>query len=199
MRRGRLLALLFIALLVATGCEYAPLPVTPTDHPGLSGSVETQAATPTETAMRSGRYTFKAATGGTGMMEVPAAPVAQIEELRSLVNAVPVTYLKVTVDNRHGSVAINMHGVRITTLAGAELKYERASVYVDTLRRELPDDVPAETNSRFIDISNAYNDAAQPLTVQDFVLVGPEAPREFSGITVYPTAGFHPVPAVPAE
>lgn len=132
-------------------------------------------------------------------MEIPAEPVAEIEELRLLVNGAPVTYLTAAVDNRHGSVAITMDSVSIFTPAGVEFTYEGASEYVDRLRRSLPANAPAETQNRFLDVSRSHLEPAPPLGMKDFVLLGPEVPQEIREIIVAPTAGFHPIRAVPAE
>jgi hypothetical protein len=132
-------------------------------------------------------------------MEIPAAPVSEIEDFRSFLKESPVTYLTAVVDNRQGSVAIHMDSVSIFTPTGAEYRYQRASDYLDKLRDELPADTPAEARNRFDDLFDAHLGDAPPLAVKDFVLVGPAVPPEISEIIVHPTSGFHPVAAVPAD
>jgi hypothetical protein len=200
----------FVCMLLAAGCE-GPAPFqTDSEPPEVSGPQPTQAPTspqptpaqtpmPVSTILRPGKYRFNAATGATGMMEIPAPPVAEIEELRSLVNEAPVTYLTAVVDNRQGSVAINMDSVSIFTPEGAEYRYQSASDYINKLREALPAEAPAGTRSRFDDLFISHSGEAPPLAVKDFVLVGPPVPKEMSEIIVHPTSGFHPVPAVPAN
>lgn len=200
----------FIFVLLATGCE-GPVPFqTDTGPPEVSGPQPTQAPTsrsqtaaqsptPSSTILSPGKYRFNAATGATGTMEIPAPPVPEIEELRSLVKEAPVTYLTAVVDNRQGSVAINMDSVSIFTPEGAEYRYQSASGYINRLREALPADAPGETRTRFDDLFNAHSGEAPPLGMKDFVLVGPPVPNEMSEIIVHPTSGFHPVPAVPAN
>lgn len=201
-RSGRLAAVATAAVLLVsslTACTATPDP--PDQQSPTTQSARppvTPTATATRTTMGPGTYIFKAPTGGTGTMEIPAEPVAEIEELRTLVNAAPVTYLTAAVDNRQGSVAISMDSVSIFTPEGEEFKYEGASEYVDKLRRALPAAAPVETYNRFINVSNAYLGDAPPLALKDFVLLGPEVPQEISGVIVNPTGGFHPVPALPA-
>jgi hypothetical protein len=122
----------------------------------------------------------------------------EVEELRAIVNAPPVTYISAGVDNRDGTKSINMYSLSIFTPEGKELKYTGVSPYVDDLRAILPPDAPAEIFNRFIDVSDAYLDDASPLEVKNFVLVGPEVPAQISGITVFPTGGFPPVSAAAA-
>jgi hypothetical protein len=115
------------------------------------------------------------------------------------VNAPPVTYISAAVDNREGTKAINMYSLSIFTPEGKELKYKGVSGYLDDLRGRLPANAPSEVFNKFVDVSNAYLDDASPLEVKDFVMVGPEVPAQITGITVYPTGGFPPVNAEPAQ
>ena len=208
--RPRWLSLaVFVAVLTA-GCE-GPAPFqTDTDPPEVSGAPTTEAPTsslttpgrtptPASTILRPGKYRFNAATGATGIMEIPAPPVPGIEELRAYVDEAPVTYLTAVVDNRQGSVAINMDSVSIFTPEGAEYRSQSAADYIKELREALPADTPAEARSRFDELLNAHLGEAPPLGLKDFVLVGPAVPSEMSEIIVHPTSGFHPVPAVPAN
>ncbi len=194
-----------IFVLLAAGCD-GPAPFqTDTGPPEVSGPQPTQTPTaaqtpmPSSTILRPGNYRFNAATGATGTMEIPAPPVPEIEELRRLVKEAPVTYLTAVVDNRHGSVAINMDSVSIFTPEGAEYRYQSASEYITRLRDALPADAPAETRTRLDDLFIAHSGEAPPLGMKDFVLVGPPVPNEMSEIIVHPTSGFHPVPAMPAN
>ncbi|MGX9900142.1 hypothetical protein ACW0JT_09905 [Arthrobacter sp. SA17] len=200
----------FIVVLLAAGCE-GPAPFqTDTGPPEVSGPQTTQAPAlpqttaaqtpmPASTILRPGKYRFNAATGATGTMEVPAQPVPEIEELRNMVKEAPVTYLTAVVDNRQGSVSINMDSVSIFTPEGAEYRYQSASEYIDRLREALPADAPAEARTRFDDLFNAHSGEAVALGMKEFVLVGPPVPNDMIEIIVHPTSGFHPVPAMPAN
>lgn len=125
---------------------------------------------------------------------MPGTPDPEIEGLRALVGAEPTTYLTVSVDNRNGTVGVNMYGVSIFTPEGKELKYVNADEYIDSLR---PSDAPAEVYNQFIEAGNRHMEMAKPKAVKDFVLVGPEVPKEFTAVTVYPTGMSDPVDATP--
>lgn len=210
MRRRWLSVAVFVSVLLGTGCD-GPAPFqkdsnppdvsvpTQTQAPASPRTTPAQTAAPASAILRPGKYRFNAATGATGMMEIPAPPVPGIEELRTFVNEAPVTYLTAVVDNRQGSVAINMDSVSIFTSEGTEYRYKSAADYINELREALPADAPSEARSRFDELLNAHLGEAPPLGAKDFVLVGPAVPSEMSEIIVHPTSGFHPVPAVPAN
>jgi len=188
------LALLF----VLTGCEGG----FDSDATRPASDSSSMPAAPTPALKRTtgpGAYTFTADGGGTGTLQLPAAPVPEIEELRSIVNAPPITYISAAVDNRDGTKAINMFSLSVFTPEGKEVKYSGVSAYVDDLRSMLPADAPSHVFNKFVDVSNAYLDDASPLEVKDFVMVGPEVPDRITGISVYPTGGFPPVKAEPVQ
>ncbi|WP_457965368.1 hypothetical protein M1E17_03045 [Arthrobacter sp. D1-29] len=190
------LALAGSALLIAlTGCDGESI-VDPTQQSSPVPTAATASSEP-RSITGPGTYTFTADGGGTGTLHVPGPAASDIEELRTMVGAPPVTYISAAVDNRKGTKAINMYSLRIYTPEGRELKYAGASPYVDDLRRRLPPDTPSEVFNKFIELSDAYLDDASPLEVKNFVLVGPEVPAQITGITVYPTGGFPPVSAEP--
>jgi hypothetical protein len=194
------LALAASALLLAlTGCEGESTEnATQQASDNPTGTASTTATPQPRRTTGPGTYTFTADGGGTGTLQVPGSAVPEIEELRGIVNAVPVTYISAAVDNREGTKFINMYSLSIFTPEGKELKYRGVSPYLDDLREMLPADAPPEVFNRYIDVSNAYLDDASPLEVKDFVLVGPDVPAQITGITVYPTGGFPPVKAEPA-
>lgn len=158
----------------------------------------TASPTPSKTIMVPGAYEFDVPSGGKGAIAIPGEPVAEFESLRNLVKGEPVTYLTGTVDNRDGTEAVNMYSVRIYTPEGEELEYKTADTYADELRNMLPADAPSDTYNRFIDASNKHQVFIDPKEKNDFVLVGPAIPEEFTGVTVYPTGAFDPVDARPA-
>lgn len=115
--------------------------------------------TPTPVVMGPGEYTFESATGTIGTMSIPGAPDPEIEKLRALVEGEPVTYLKVKVDNRKGTLGVNMYRVSIFTPEGQELKYVNADSYIDEMR---PSGAPAEVYNSFIKLSNRHGEMADP-------------------------------------
>lgn len=179
------------AALILTGCS-APA----ASQPAQQAAAPTGTPTPTATVLEPGKFAFTNATGATGTLEVPGTPDPEIEGLRALVGAEPTTYLTVSVDNRNGTVGVNMYGVSIFTPEGKELKYTGADTYIDSLR---PSDAPAEVYNQFIEAGNRHLEMAKPKAVKDFVLVGPEVPAEFTAITVYPTGMSDPVDATPSS
>lgn len=180
------------AALILTGCS-APAASQP-----AAQHVETLTATPTPTptVLEPGKFTFTNATGAMGTLEVPGTPDLEIEGLRALAGGEPTTYLTVSVDNRNGTVGVNMYGVSIFTPEGKELKYTGADTYLNSLR---PSNAPAKVYNQFIEAGNRHMEMAKPNAVKNFVLVGPEVPAEFTAITVYPTGMSDPVDATPLK
>lgn len=185
----KLFASAAVALLL-TGCASSPA----AQSEPATETTPTASAKPTPEVLTPGAFTFTNATGATGSLEVPGAPDPEIEGLRTLAGAEPTTYLTVSVDNRNGTVGVNMYGVSIFTPEGEELQYVNADEYIDSIR---PSDSPAEVYNQFIEAGNRHMEMAKPKAAKDFVLVGPEVPAEFTAITVYPTGMSDPVDAAP--
>jgi hypothetical protein len=181
-------ALSVAAVVVLAGCS-APAPAS---EPVATVAPTTEAPQ----VLKPGSYSFENSTGAKGTLDVPGKPAADVEALRALVKAPAKTYLTVHVDNRAGSVGVNMYRVSIFTPAGEELEYVGASEYIDSIR---PSDAPAETYNQFINTGNKHNEMANPKGVRDFVMVGPKVPAEFTSVTVYPTGAGDPVEAAPAS
>jgi hypothetical protein len=120
-------------VLSLVGCGGESTGTGPTSGPTTAGPESTPP--PAQRITGPGTYTFKALSGGTGTLQVPGAPNADIEELRPLVGAPAVTYISAAVDNRQGSAGINMYSISIFTPAGQELEYKGAHTYVDELGR----------------------------------------------------------------
>lgn len=146
--------------------------------------------------MKPGAYTFENATGTVGTLSIPGTPDPEIEKLRTFVGGKPITYLTVEVDNRKGTVGVNMYGVSIFTPDGQELKYVNADSYINAMR---PANAPADVYNQFFELGNKHVGMAKPLATKDFVLVGPAVPEVITGVTVYPTGGANPVHALPAD
>ncbi|WP_247041956.1 hypothetical protein [Arthrobacter rhizosphaerae] len=180
-----------VLVMLAAGCS-APA----AQPPAQTSEAPTSETTPTPVVMAPGKYTFENATGATGTLDIPGQPDPEIEKLRELAGAAPTTYLTVHVDNRKGTVGVNMYAVSIFTPEGKELKYVNADTYIDELR---PDDAPAEVYNQFIELGNKHMEMAKPKAVKDFVLVGPTVPDVIAGITVYPTGMSGEVDALPAS
>jgi hypothetical protein len=128
-------------------------------------------------------------------MSIPGKPDPEIEKLRALGKGPAVTYLTVHVDNRQGSVGVNMYGVSIFDPAGEEYKYTNADAYISAIT---PSDAPAEVYNQFIEAGNKHMELAKPHAVKDFVLTGPALPKTFTAVTVYPTGISDPIDAVPS-
>ncbi|MDQ0636424.1 hypothetical protein QFZ40_004395 [Arthrobacter pascens] len=133
------------------------------------------------------------------MLQVPGSPVPEIEEIRTFVNAPPVTYITGTVDNREGAKTIRVAAMSIFTPEGREVKYEEAFKYIGELLDKVPKDTPFQQRGKFSDVANSYLDPIPPLAVKDFVLAGPEVPSQITGITFSLSGTFTPVPAEPAR
>lgn len=189
-------------LLILTACSGSPAaspsPRVP-ENDNAYGPPATQAAPAPHRTTGPGDYNFKARGGGLGTLHVPGAPVAGIEELRTFVNAPPVTYITGTVDNRQGSETIRVVAMSIFTPEGKEVKYKEAFDYVGELLDKVPDSTPLQQRNKFHDLLTSYLDPIPPLAVKDVVLVGPEVPAQITGITVAPNGTFSPVPAQAAE
>lgn len=153
-------------------------------------------AMPTSLMMGPGEYTFENATGAVGVMSVPGTPDPEIEKFRASVGSEPVTYLTVKVDNRQGTVGVDMYGVSVFTPDGQEFNYENASDYLEDIR---PPGMRAELYDAFTKLGNQHGEMAMPLAVKDFVLVGPAVPARIASVKVYPTGSFNPVDALPAS
>lgn len=187
-----------VLVLLLTGCGgSADAPSTQPVNDNPSG-VDSQPP-PTKRIMGPGKYTFTSKEGGKGVLQVPAPPDPQVEELRMLAGGEPVTYITAAIDNRDGTESINMYRINIYTPEGQEMRYVSVLAYIDEIQPRLPTDAPAATYNKFVDYYNAHLDGAAPLQVKDFVMVGPQVPDEITGITVYPTGGFNPVQAEPAQ
>jgi hypothetical protein len=197
--KARLALAALVLLFGPTGCEGGGFDWNASQPASDSSTGRSTAFPAPKRTTGPGEYTFTADGGGTGTLQLPASPVAEIEELRLIVNAPPVTYISAAVDNRDGTKAINMFSMSVFTPEGKEVKYGRVSAYVDDLRSMLPADAPSHVFNKFVDVSNAYLDDASPLEVKDFVMVGPEVPEKITGISVYPTGGFPPVIAEPVQ
>lgn len=125
------LAIAACLLVTVTGCGGSSTPADPAVSSSAAPGGYTGEASVSEPAspriMAPGKYTFTASGGGTGTLQVPApGPAQDLEELRAITQAPPVTYLAVSVDNRKGTEFINMYGVSIFTPEGKELKYKEA-------------------------------------------------------------------------
>ena len=189
------LAMLAAVVIFATGCA-APAATTPATtaapEPATQSAPE---VTPTPVVLGPGEYTWENATGAKGTMSIPGKPDPEIERLRTLAGGKPTTYITVKVDNRQGSVGVNMYGISIFTPEGEELEYRNADEYISSLR---PDDAPAEVYNQFIEAGNKHMAMANPKAVKTFVMTGPALPETFTGVTVYPTGTSDPVDALPA-
>jgi hypothetical protein len=114
------LALAVSALLLAlTGCDGESTENATQQGPdNATGAASTTASSQPRRTTGPGTYTFTADGGGTGTLQVPGSAVPEIEELRGIVNAVPVTYISATVDNRDGTKFINMYSLSISPPRG---------------------------------------------------------------------------------
>lgn len=189
------LAMLAAVAILATGCAGAPAATPVTTAAPEAATEAAPEATPTPVILGPGEYTWENATGAKGTMSIPGKPDPEIERLRALAGGKPTHYITVKVDNRQGSVGVNMYGISIFTPEGEELQYRNADEYISDLR---PDGAPAEVYNQFIDAGNKHMAMAKPKAVKTFVLTGPALPKTFTAVTVYPTGISDPVDALPA-
>jgi len=183
------LTILAAAVMLTAGCA------APAAAPATKEAPAEATVAPTPVVMGPGEYTFENATGAKGALSIPGKADAEIEKLRVLGKGPAVTYLSVHVDNRQGTVGVNMYGISIFDPAGQEYKYTNADAYIDAIR---PSDATAEVYNQFIEAGNKHMAMAKPKAVKDFVLTGPALPKTFTAVTVYPTGMSDPVDALPA-
>jgi len=148
-------------------------------------------------------YFFVATEGAVGKFTFPGEPYAPAEELRAIIGAPPVTYVTVTVDNREGSVGVNMYELAAFDADGRKYTFST----VDTVMDDWMQSVGTETNedielyNRFVDAINAnmvYADVGQ---VVAFVMASPDVdlPTEFRRIAVQPSGMGTDVEVLPVS
>lgn len=147
-----------------------------------------------------GEFIFVSTYNTVGKIQLePADPVAELEELRDIAAADPVTYVMAKVDNRKGEVLANMYSILVYDAAGKEYELKNAHEIVDEWRSSTGEDLPAETYNQFIEVGNEHMKEAMPGAVKEFVMVGEfvDFPKEFVKVMVNANGGMDPVPAVP--
>lgn len=185
-----------VAALVLAGCgTQPPRP----QAPAPVGDQSPTQAPPTPQNATHGAFAFTADGGGTGVLDLPGTAVPEIEELRELVGGPPVEYVTVKVDNREGTIPVNMYEVQVFDPEGRQYTYTGAAAYIWDMQRKLPEGTPAGVYNKYVDLHNQYIDDAAPREVKDFVLVGGPVPERIAGVTVYATGGFNPVQAEPVK
>ncbi|ANG86364.1 hypothetical protein A8L33_14260 [Microbacterium aurantiacum] len=148
-------------------------------------------------------YFFVADEGAVGKFTFPGDPYAPAEELRTIVGAPPLTYVAVTVDNRKGSVGVNMYELAAFDADGRKYTFST----VDTFMDDWIQLVGTETNedidlyNRFVDAINAnmvYADVGQVVT---FIMASPDVdlPSEFTRIAVQPSGMGTDVEVLPVS
>lgn len=159
--------------------EPSPLPAETTeDAPAITGP---------------GTYAFETETGTAGTIAVPGAIPAEIEELRQLVGGEPTTFITAEVDNRKGAQDFIFYELWVYDPAGIQHVYVDVSNYISELSDMLPEDAPAETYNRFVDLQNSITgDTVQALEARTILLVGDEVPAEITGVEI--STGYDQVP-----
>ena len=197
------LAPLAVSALLLTGCGGGtePAAVPASSEPAVTTEAATfeptQEATtepPEPEALGPGAYAFETPYGTTGTMEVPGEPLPEVEALREMVGADPVTYITATIDNRQGEEAFDFYQVSIYDPAGNEYTYTPASEYIFEI---MPEDMPTDQYNGYVDLSNEMVSVVDPLQQAESVLVGPAMPDEITGVVV--SNGFESFDATPAE
>lgn len=187
------------ALLLLSACSSQPAQSEPASEPSAA-SQTTQEATsqPIDAAMPGklspGTFTFTSINGGTGVIEMPANPPADLAHLETG----GVDFLAVDVDNRKGSEDINMYSVNIYDEAGKEYSYVRETDWMDEQEGPSVDDT--EAYNAQVDLYNSYLDNVSAGERRTVYMVGPTVPGEFVVVSVEPTGQMEePVSAVPVK
>lgn len=198
----KFIAPLGIVALLLTGCgeslepssEVAAQPPTATAPPTIPGPAGTTTA-PEPLVFRPGSYTFESDGGGTGTIEAPGAPPAELEALREQAGAEPVTYLTGHFDNRDGTTSFDVYTITVYDPEGNAYDYLPASEWLGEIRPSTKE-VTSDVYNQYIDASNDLNNVITPFHRADYIMVGPELPAEITGIRV--SSGYTDVMATPA-
>ncbi|NKX56283.1 hypothetical protein [Arthrobacter mobilis] len=199
MKKSLLLSAALVVGLTGCGSGSAGEGAVPaaTENPAAAPASSAPAALPA--AFGPGEYYFEY-KGATGRITLPSKPDAEIEEIRDMAGAGPVTYATVKVDNRKGTEHINMYEISVYSPEGEKFTFSGAASALDNWEID-SEVVGTDAYNRKVDVYNKHIEGADPLQVQDFVMVGQfaELPKEFTGMNVMPTGGFDSVLAVPEE
>ena len=160
------------------------------NEPGASDFADIGDSAPQ--TMSQGSFMFESPDGATGTVKVPGEAPADIEELRTMSGADPVTYLTGTLDNRRGSEVFDVYTISVYDPEGNEYMYEPAEDYVGSIFPEYD----SETYEQYQDVQSRYNVVADALERIDFAMVGPELPEEITGVVI--SSGFDGIAATPA-
>lgn len=173
------------------------LPATASDEP-----VEAAATSPLPAGED---YWFGTMDGNIGKFTFPGDPVAEYEELRSLVDGTPVTYVTVAVDNREAIDGANMYGIDAFDEDGRKYEFRKIDEAL-TEWQALVDAEASDYSNEDVELYNLFNDAINESTwhadvgeVAEFVLASAdtELPAEFTRISVFHSGMFDPVDARP--
>lgn len=189
---------LSIAALLLSGCSSESAE----SEPAAKGAPDTSATSSTATvdaadapvdAIGPGSYAFDTGTGTVGTLEVPGAPHAGMEELRTTIGAEPVTYLTGNLDNREGAESFDVYTISVFDSEGNKYDYVPAADYMHGI---VSIEAPDEIYDKYTALRDQFTEVFDPLQRGDFVMVGPELPAEIAGVSV--SNGFEDFGAMPA-
>ncbi len=134
-----------------------------------------------------GKYEFTYFEGATGEFTFEGEADPEIESLRKAVNAEPVHYMNVKVDNRQGSDHAPVYQVVGYDTAGKKYVYTGINQILDEWQEEVSDDDPGLSN-RFSEEYNKYLDSVDRSEVgfQLLAFKG-ELPEGFTRVEVQPS------------
>lgn len=192
------------AFLLLAGCSTpAEDPQPPsTDVIGEPTSPETEVTEELRILPAGGEYFFQTADGAVGKFTFPGDPYPPVEEMRALVGAAPITYVTVVVDNRNGSVPVNMYELAAFDADGRKYTFQTVDQTLDQWMAGIgTSDEEISLYNQFVDAVNAnmiYADIGQ---VAEFVMASEDTdlPAEFTRIAIQASGMGNEVEAVPVS
>lgn len=134
-----------------------------------------------------GKYEFTYLEGATGEFTFEGKADPEIEALRKTVNAAPVHYMNVKVDNRQGTDHAPVYQVVGYDPDGKKYVYTGISEILDEWQDEVSDD-NTDLYNRFVDSSNKYLDSIDRSEVGYQVLAFKgDLPEGFTRVEVQPS------------
>jgi hypothetical protein len=142
-----------------------------------------------------------------GKFRFPSGPVPEIEELRESVDAPEVTYVTMTIDNRHASESQSIQGLDAFDEAGRKYEFQPADHLLSEWRNMLEQDEDGLTEdvehyNAFVEVSNEHLHGPDAGELSEFTVIydGTDLPDDLTRIAVY-TSGLinEPVVALPID
>lgn len=217
MNKRRTAALPVLALLALVGCSAPPVQDGPTAGPTTASP--SASPTPTATVLKAGKFKLTTAAGATIAFTLPTPAsdpaVAELEAYRVKTGGAPVSYLVADVDNRKGSVLVNMYMVSAFNEEGRQYtfstvtdainswkpSYQADGTYLMPNGRVLDDATGTPLSRQATELNNANINDADIAERATLILASTDAdlPTEFTRVAVQPSGGGQGEEAQPAS